>query len=330
MPYFDQVQRCSFGSVEFPVDMIEIRGGIRHHVHEFPHADGGAPEKLGRKLYVVRLHAVFDESIAAYPNNYPDSLFTLRSKIASGQSGPLTLPNIGTMNAYCPDFTHRWTAAVRSGETADFEFIEDPGVIELDGFEIPDTVAMFVQLDHMNLEAAAAAARLAAQQAATVTEGTLDLTQCSVVDPNAVSGLTSAFTDLARLRGELDFAGQVLSQKVAAITQYANAIDRTITSPLDIGLLQSVVQLQQTATQLANNAKNKVAPYKTWIVPRLMSVTEISAALYGDTSHAMDLLQLNPIDNAFAVAAGTQIRYLDTTKRSNVSVGTPPAVLQAA
>jgi len=46
----------------------------------------------------------------------------------------------------------------------------------------------------------------------------------------------------------------------------------------------------------------------TYVTPTLMSVTDIAKALYGDASRGMDILDLNPIEDAVAVPRAS-VRY---------------------
>jgi hypothetical protein len=42
-----------------------------------------------------------------------------------------------------------------------------------------------------------------------------------------------------------------------------------------------------------------------------MNVSQVSMAVYsGDGTRGTDILSLNPIENAFEIPAGTQIRYM--------------------
>lgn len=333
MPYFDQVQRCSFGGIDIVVDRIEIRGGIRHHVHEYPHQGGGKPEKLGRKLYQFRVSAVFDENIFSYTDNYPDSLFRLRHLITSQATDKLVLPNIGTTYAYCHDFSHTWTWQIRSGERAEFEFTEDPQDFPLPGFEEPTVQAMFINLDTFEQEAQRQQDRLAARNVVASESAPLDIALASRVDPSLLSSISNAFNSLLIAKDQADLAGILLEQKIDAVTNYVNALDAAITSPLDYQLLQAAKQLAKSAADLGS-ARNARSPIKFWTTPRTMNVSAISTSLYGDTSHAMDILDLNPIDNAYAVPVNTTIRYYDTTNGISLfgsgTGGPPPKIIKAA
>jgi hypothetical protein len=51
------------------------------------------------------------------------------------------------------------------------------------------------------------------------------------------------------------------------------------------------------------------AELHTFVTPTVMSVQSISMAIFGNASRAMDVLNLNPIEDASAVPANFTIRY---------------------
>jgi hypothetical protein len=66
MAIFDSLQAFQFGEFLFPFRSYSIKGGMREHLHEFPHG-GIAPEKLGRKLYEISVTGLFLEPEALLP-----------------------------------------------------------------------------------------------------------------------------------------------------------------------------------------------------------------------------------------------------------------------
>ena len=59
MAAFDELQPTSFNDIAFAISSLTITGGLRKHTHEYPHANGGDQEKLGRLLYVFEMDAIF-------------------------------------------------------------------------------------------------------------------------------------------------------------------------------------------------------------------------------------------------------------------------------
>lgn len=335
MAFLDQAQKCSFGGVEFPIIRIDVVGGLRDHIHEVPHADGAIPEKLGRKLYVIRIRAIFDEGIQVpfqvrgeNTPTYPDILGLLRDLFERGLSRDLVLPNLGTIRAYCRSWPQTLDVLVRSGETADFEFVEDPQVSNAGVFVIeavPAASSMFIQLDHFNQEGALQQDRLAAAKAALPPGGSLDLSEVSNVDPGAISALSSAFGQIIALRDQEGLYGQLLEAAVAGVLRYADLVANAVTSPLDVSLLYSVLDIVSATQKFEKNAINTVAPIKHYTVTKYMSATQVSTAIFGNTSHAVDILSMNPIADAFRIPPGTVIAYIDSsTSVGSMSLGSPP------
>jgi hypothetical protein len=69
------------------------------------------------------------------------------------------------------------------------------------------------------------------------------------------------------------------------------------------------------ATSIAIDANQTGITVIEYVVPAPgQSVTQISTAIYGDASHAVELMQTNPIEDPFLVPAGTVVTaYLIAT-----------------
>ncbi len=104
MAAFDALLRASFLDYPFPVQDIDVKGGLRDHVHEYPHAPGGAPEKLGRKLYEFTFTCPFLTGLRGYPKLWPETLATLRIFFEGQNTGDLVVPTIGTINTFGGSF----------------------------------------------------------------------------------------------------------------------------------------------------------------------------------------------------------------------------------
>lgn len=53
----------------------------------------------------------------------------------------------------------------------------------------------------------------------------------------------------------------------------------------------------------------KSRPIVTYTTPRRMSITEVSVAIFGDTSHTRDLLVMNSLEDALHIPSLTAIRH---------------------
>jgi len=290
--FFDKVQRASWAGYPFPVNEIDIHGQARLFVHEQPHADGGALEPLGRKPYIIRMRMQFDEGDLLYPDAYPTTLDTLRFLAESGQSAKLVVPNVGTIQAFCPQWTQRWTAMIRSGEHAEYEWIEDQS-------------AQLKQVFFSGVSSARTMQQRASDLAAQ--KPTLDALD---VDQSLLSKVLTGVNDIVSMRDRADLTAQLAADKIASLTNALQQLDEALTTPYGCEVLESVKRLWQTHLDFQANVKNTLAPPALWTVPMMMGVAQISQNIFGDVEHQTDILGWNPIEDAFAVPAGTQIRYL--------------------
>jgi prophage DNA circulation protein len=289
---FVDLPRAKFGDYEFPVEGMRIKGGLRDHVHEYPHSPGGAPEKLGRKLYEIDVTANFQATFRAWPGLWPDRLADLRDMFEKEETASLVIPTIGTIQAYCFEWDQEMTAKILSGEKATFKFRED----QTTAFLIENLVQVSVQ------SMAAAGDRFAAEAAK-------QDPQLGIFDQitNAVnSGL--ALIDTANAYFGL------IEAKVLGIIQLCREADQRVSlflDPSNNAMLEALKELWASATTLHENLLQKSNPLTTYTVPATMAVTQISTILYGSTDRAMEILQLNPIENAFEVPGGTRLRVYE-------------------
>ena len=295
--FFDFVEPASFNYIKFPVDHIKIRGDNRHFIHVYPHMDGGNLEKLGRNLYKITVHIPADENIKQYPDLYPEGIGSLRAFYEQSITGKLVLPNLGSIDAHITNFEQDWQAHWRSGESVEIEFIEDnPAFANLDVFSTPTR-----NLDNISNQ----------YNGLVAIEG-----QAADVDPTLWQNLDNAMLKLLALKDQADLYALTLEAKVTDVTNWLSAIDKAITNPVGYAVLQALCALWDTVLQLGVDgaapgaaAATILNPFGTWTVPMRMSMPDISTKLYGDTSHTIELLQLNAIDDYTNIAAGTKITY---------------------
>jgi prophage DNA circulation protein len=282
--------------VEFPVRHVQVHGSGRKHIHEYSHSPGGAIEKLGRKLYEIRMSCPFMETFDLYPNLWPLGLDSLRNSFERQDTGDLTIPTLGTIKAICDDWSQMMEARVQSGEEVELAFTEDQSqlflVDEIIGngqTRINDTFVRFE--DEVN--------KLTPEQAS-IFDGIRD----------AANGVL-AFVDQARafgmlLQAKLDGLETLIAEADADIT-FGNGI---LQDPENFFLWNSLRDLWASANQLTSDIFQQQIQLQTFIVPMTMSIADVSVAIYGDATHAVDLLQTNAsFDDAFAIVAGTKINY---------------------
>lgn len=290
--FFDSVQRASWAGFEFPVSEISIVGAGRLFVHEYPHADGGNLEPLGRKPYIIRMHMQFDEGNFNYPGNYPTTLDSIRFVAESGQSAKLVIPNVGSIQAFCPMWQQKWTSARRSGEDAEYEWIEDQS-------------ATLKQVFFTGIASAASM-----QQSSSDLESFKPKLDALGVDPSLLDKVLAGVNDVLAIRDQADLTAAIASAKIESLVTALDNLDTAITTPVGYDVLESLRRVWGATNDFATNVANNATPLSTYLVPMQMSIMDISRNIFGDTSRATDILSWNVIDDAFAVPAGQQLRYL--------------------
>lgn len=302
VPPNKKLKKASFMGYPFPVTEVSVQGSIRDHIHEYPHANGGAPEKMGRRVYIIKMHALFFTNGKDYPNLWPTTLNYLRIYWERSTTGPLVIPTIGTIQAYCRNWNTVQTSKVLSGEVADLEFVEDQGSAELVAALITATPTFVEVFGRYN------AAMLLAEFAKPADISLFDAVA------NAVNGVL-AYDDTVAA------AGNLISAKLLAVADMCSLAEHSVTAqnPMNHPLIDALLQIWDTAETASQTFFKNQADLGTYVVPSgPMSVSAISAAIYrGDATKGVDIMQLNAIDDPFAVRAGTKIRYVQDSSLGN-------------
>lgn len=294
---FDGLQRAQFGGIFFPVEEVSLIGTQRHHIHEFPHTPGGALEKLGRRPYIIRIVPVFDEGITSYAKDnglplYPDGLERLRLLYEQETTSSLTLPTLGTIQAFMTNFSQRMVASLRSGERCEFEFVEDQST----RFLLGD----LVQVSTAGIQ----------DQAKTL----LDLSQDAGIRDSLLDKIQAAAGKVQALLGTADFYATLFEAKVLALVDRCSQADRLVTAfkdPLNYKVLEALKELWASSIALGKNIAGKASKVAEYVTPKLMTIQDVSAAVYGTTDKSFDILQINAVDDAFAIPAGVTLKYYE-------------------
>lgn len=296
-PIFRSFPPASFGGVIFPVEDVSVQGGMRDHLHEYPHSDGSAIEKLGRKNYMIRMNANFQATFPRFPGLYPGGLRILMDLLESQTTAGLVIPTIGTMQAYARNWTRSISSRILSGEKVDLEFVEDTSAKFLLNKLIAAQSATFQQKASA-LEAQKILAALDSDRKSNL----FDALQNAVNNVLAIQDLGNA--EVQRLETEL-----------IAVVDLARQCDQAIgPDPVNARLLDALHDVWDAAQTRTLDLLSQQSPLVTYVVPNLCAVSDIARALYGDASRSVELLDLNAIDDAFAIPAGTNIKfYPDTT-----------------
>lgn len=291
MPAFDHFPPASFDGIEFPVRRVEVTGALRHHVHEYPHTPGGEQEDLGRRLYSIRMTALFHATFKRYPGLYPQRLDQLRGRFEVGKRAELVIPTIGAIQARAVSWRTVMDAKARSGEEAEIELLEvqtGPFLISALAKALPGDIQ--TSLDDFDLEAA----KLPYQ-------------------PDIFDAIRDAANAILALKDQAELYGLLLESKLLGLAALCAEADRALDilqSPQWDRMLDALHELWAQASELAKNVTGKRVEPRFYVVPSVMAVGQVSTAIFGDATRAVELLQLNDLDDAFAIKAGTRVRYM--------------------
>ncbi len=288
---FDEILDASFAELRFPASRISVHGGLEDHVHKYPHSPGGAPEKLGRKLYEFDFTVPFSSTFRRYPKLWPDTLQALRKLFEAETTAALVVPTIGTIQAYCIDWPEEADPRVsRSGVTSTLKFREDAS-------------DQFLTNTLIFPSAAGIASAAVNWKSAYELEGL-----------GNIGIFTQIYAAAARVTAILDqgeLAADLLSAQVEGLVSLCQQADEhtdVLNAPTHVRVLQSLHRLWRVSQKLNADALRLSIPIQTVVLPAQMTITDASRLIYGDNSRAMELLRLNAIADPFSIAAGTPIR----------------------
>jgi prophage DNA circulation protein len=320
MAAFDRLKRASFAGLEFPVEEVSIDGGLRDHVHEYPHAPGGAPELLGRKLYSFRMRAKFHNTLLGWPADlYPRRWNRLRNICEAGKPEELVVPTLGMLTAYAVNWPETMTARQRSGVTVEFTFREYVDTLFLNGL-----------LD----VTAPAAVEQAQQRLAYVTERyrqtppgqvileappTDPLLAPNVPPPDAakqdvldlLGALDDAFNALLAIDDQADFYNTQLDLKIQRIISLSKEVASRapMQDARNARLRQATLAAWAAADDRRRDIERKRERVILYVTPLdRMSVHDVSRAVYGDQSRAVEILRLNALRDPFNIPRESALR----------------------
>ena len=296
MPAFDDLQVARFGDFDFPWSRLRVSGSLRDHVHIYPHAPGGQPEKLGRNLYTFHFTCPFHNTLLRWQTRnsgeslWPETLSKLRYLFESGNSYELLVPTIGSIKAYCIKWDEDADVKHRSGVSTEFEFREDASEEFLTN-ELIQVRAAQTKTARQNFQQA--------QQTAGISDTTFDK-------------LVTAVNELEALKGAVDITAQAIAYKaesVVALCQRAAALP-VLDLPVNYLVLDSIREMQRAAQSLALDATKGATPVVDWLVPGPfpMPVGLVSKRIYGNASRSLDIMRLNALPDPLAILPGTLLK----------------------
>ena len=338
MTAFQNLSKASFDGIAFPVSTYEVSGGIRDHVHQYPHSPGGAVEKLGRELYRVRYTAVFDSRVTGYGNNlWPGDLSDLRERWEQEVTAALMIPTIGEIQAYCKSWVERVTPATRqSGVEVELEFVEDQSqaflvnsIIQITSTTLQSAGTEFDEQFQPLLDggtvSATAPTRIVPPPAGTRPRATTFVgayTQLRETDVAAIQKIRAAYqTALTAIEKPSRFADQVLRAAETLITVCQQNYERiqVLKNPIMWERAYAYKRVWSAAVKLRNDLNKQAPRVLIYVAPIDTSIGAVSRSIYGDASYATQIMQLNAIPNPLAIPKGSQLRYYDPTSQQTAA-----------
>ncbi len=327
MAAFDRLQRAAFDGLQFPVEEINIDGGLRDHVHEYPHAPGGAPGLLGRKLYSFRMRAKFHNTLLGWPRDlYPRTWNRLRNICEAGQPKELVVPTLGTLTAYAVSWPETMTARQRSGVAVEFTFREYVDTFIVNGLLDVTSDASLEQAQKRLAYVAERFAQTPPGQVILEAPPTDPILAPAVPPPDAqrqrtldlLGAIDDAFNALLAIDDQRDFYSTLIDTKIQRILSQCREVERRaeLQDPRNARLRIALRAAQAAADDRRRDIERKRERMILYVTPRdAMSVHDVSRAVYGDQSRTMEILRLNPIRDPFNIPRDSALRmYRPGTK----------------
>lgn len=307
MAYLDRILPMSFAGFRFPIAKLSLKCSLRHHVHEYPHASGGAVEGLGRKLYEVRVEVPAHETFRAYPQLL-ETMATLRTLFEGEQPWDLDIPHIGTMTARAIEWQDDLIARSRSGYATSITFLEDQSKQFLADKLVTTSTEILSTVDALKL---ALVSRPTADVLPDVTDPAAKEKLLQAED-DAWSGLFALIDDLTAVASGDDLYTAMVAQKAENAAARCAEINRSARSLNDWPshtLLDALGDTWASMRALSRDALKRDRPTDTFVTKTRGDVASIAGAIYGDSTRGTELLKLNAFEDALDVPAGTVVVY---------------------
>jgi hypothetical protein len=295
---FDGLQPLRFGTKIIPFREYEVTFAGRAHIHEYPHAHGGAPEKLGRKLLVVHVEGRIDAALVGvkYADVWPGTAEYLRFKAQTQATEDLTIPTIGTFPAFIHEnYKEKRKNSDLSGFDISIDFVEDSSDAFL-ASQIAklDTGAMSGAMTNYELQLI--------KNQLLMTKDEMDLF-------DAILGLAS---DIQGLRDQFQLYSALVEAKflsLFAMIHQADANAKWLIRPENALGADAFNELWSSVRAAYDDKLAKGAQLKVWTTTRTETLAQVSTDIFGNSEHASDLLGLNGFTDPFNIVAGSKVRY---------------------
>jgi hypothetical protein len=267
---------------------VDVKGSLRHHVHEYLKSPGGDVEELARKLYQITMRSEFHDVFPKWPDLYL-ALGDLMALFETGISYPLHIPTVGTITAKCIEWDRRMVAKVRSGESATFTFIEAQETQELAERVLDIGESLASKLGDFEIA--------------------IDQTMPGT---SLFDGILGAAHSVLAVVDQVELTSALVVAQLESFTTMCNELDQTLTDldkPANHEVLEAFHELWAAVGRLARDSLRLSTPIDLFIVPATMAVTQVAIKIYGNTDRAVELLKLNALDDALAIPRNTVIRH---------------------
>jgi prophage DNA circulation protein len=289
---FDTFKSFSFAGVKIPYKSYKIKGAYRKHIHEYPHANGGAPEKLGRSLYEVTV--TYEANSGDFEPPYNQMLQDLTSAFhnlwESGTTDLIHVPHIGSFKAFADEWDEECHNTNRSGVLTTVKFVEDQ-----------TEASLIFEGDKKFFTSAKEAAKDVAIQTDQLTEGKSIWSSI-----NDVAIQVFGFVDQASLYGAL-IAAKI--ESLTALLRHADATVKSLGDPENWEIREALDRFRETILDLQDDILKRDRLLREYEVQFTMSVGQVSAAVYGDYTRGGEIMQLNILPDPLQIRPGTVIRY---------------------
>lgn len=296
LPVLQKLPQAGFNGIDFPVETWSCKGSMRRHIHVYWKTPGGQIEKGGRGPYVFRMKALFHEGTPGMPDLFPHILSQLRSTFEGGETFKLMVPHLGEVDAFCTNWEEQLDGRVQSGAMVELEFEEDSEKEFLVAAMIEDDAASVgTKVD--DLIEKAEEARLAALEQ----------------PGNIFDAIRDTANAILSLKDQADLYENLLLAKIDGLLALCQkAVDLVeLKDPANWPVLDAVLAVWASTKDLADDIQDKLATTLTYETPAEMAIAEIAIAIYKDAERAWELLQINVIEEAYAIPKGTKIRYYE-------------------
>jgi prophage DNA circulation protein len=335
--YLQTLPKARFDGIEFPVKRYEVSGGIRKHTHEYPHSPGGAIEKLGRSLYKFSFTAIFDVRLSGYGDNLlPGDLSDLRDRWDEQVTSELFVPHIGPIQALSLTWREVVDPSIQSGVVVELEFEEDQaqaflvnGLVQVSSTTLQSAGEQFDQefapLLAGGTVSATAPTRIIAPPAGTIPRAqtfTDAYTQLRQRDVDAINQIRSAYQRALTIAEQPErFADQALRAADALVTSCAQVYERirVLKNPLMYSRVWAYKRLWASAQKLRDSVSRQTPRILFFEAKTDTTISAVSRAIYGDSSYAGQILQLNALPDPFMIRRGTILRYYDPTSQQSAA-----------